>query len=255
MNSYKHYLFILSLFTLSINHLGANPEMLFQKANQAFEQKSYSKAISLYEQLLREDLQSSALLYNLGLACLEQRQLGKAVLYLERSALLKPKDKDIQHNLKLIRTQYLKDQLDVIPASFLERWWNNSFQSLSSGSWTILSIIFIWLAMAGLSLWRIGKTRKLRKWGFFAGILLFLMSILFGNFAYSRYSFEFKNGRAVVMTKKAEMMIAPDTASELILELHEGATCKILSELNSWFKVRLSDGRVGWMEKQDVSLI
>lgn len=231
------------------------PEKIFKEANQAYENKNYGKSIALYEQLLQDNYRSAALLYNLGMACLEQQQLGRAVLYLERAHLLKPGDEDIRHNLQLIKAQYLEDQLDVIPESFLVRWWKNAFQSLSSGAWTILSLIFIWLAMAGLSIWRIGKTRKVRKWGFFLGLTLLLFSILFGNLANSRYSFEYDNGRAVVMARTADFRVAPDTESETILVLHEGTSCKVLSELNSWYKVKLPDGQVGWIDKERLRLI
>lgn len=255
MKAGKKYTLLVGILLSAVSLFAVNPEKAFQEANQAYEQKDFGKAIGLYEQLLLEDYRSSALLYNLGMACLEQKQMGKAVLYLERALLIKPKDKDIQHNLKIIKTQYLEDQLDVIPESFLLRWWKNTFQLLSSGTWTILSVIFIWLAMAGLSIWRIGKSRKSRKWGFFVGIALFLISILFGNLAFSRYSFEYDNGRGVIMPIETSFLIAPDSESEVLRRLHAGTTCKVVSELNSWYKVRLSDGQTGWIPKETISLI
>lgn len=246
---------VVCIITGTVLSAAVNPEATFKAANEAFEQKDFSTSISLYEQLLREDYRSEAVLYNLGMACLEQKQLGKAVLYLERALLLKPGDKDARHNLNLIKTQYLQDQLDVIPESFLVRWWKNAYQMMSSGAWSVFSLIFIWLAMAGLSIWRIGKARTTRKWGFFVGISFLLLSILMGNLAYSRYSYEFNNGRGVVMTFESSFRVAPDTDSEALMELHGGTSFKIVSELNSWFKVRLTDGRMGWIKKQDVSLI
>lgn len=241
---------------LSVGRLLAiTPEETFQQANQAFEQKKYEQAITLYEQLLREEYRSSALLYNLGMACLEKNQLSKSVLYLERALLISPGDEDIQHNLRIIKAQYLEDQLDVIPESFLLRWWKNTYQLTSSGTWTILSVIFVWLAMAGLSIWRIGRSRNFRKWGFFAGMALLLLSLLFGNLAYSRYSYEYNNGRGVVMPVETAFRVAPDVESEMVATLHAGTTCRVISELNSWYKVRLSDGQIGWMQKKDISLI
>lgn len=246
---------LLGMLLSTISLFAVNPEKTFQEANQAYEQKDYEQAITLYEQLLAEDYRSEALLYNLGMACLEKKQMGKAVLYLERALLIRPGDEDIQHNLKIIKTQYLQDQLDVIPESFLIRWWKNAYQLMSSQAWTILSVLFVWLAMAGLSIWRIGKSRSSRKWGFFVGVSLFLVSIIFGNLAYSRYSFEFDNGRGVVMPLESSFRIAPDSESEVLMALHAGTSCKILSELNSWYKIRLSDGQIGWMQKSEISLI
>jgi tetratricopeptide (TPR) repeat protein len=253
---FRQLTLLFGILLLSVQSLsGIHPEQTFQEANQAYEQKKYGEAIALYEQLLREDYRSAALLYNLGLACLENNELSKAVLYLERALLIKPGDEDVQHNLRIIKTQYLQDQLDVIPESFLQRWWKNAYQLTSSGGWTILSVIFIWLAMAGLSIWRIGRSRNLRKWGFFVGIALLLISLVFGNLAYSRYAYEYNNGRGVVMPVEVSFRVAPDSESELVARLHAGTTCKIISELNSWYKVRLSDGQVGWMQKKDISLI
>lgn len=251
----RKIILLIGLLICTTGAWAVDAEETFRQANTAYEQKDFNKAISLYEQLLGEGYRSSALLYNLGMACLEQQQLGKAVLYLERALLIKPGDKDIKHNLRIIRTQYLKDQLDIIPESFLLRWWKNAFQAASSQVWTILSLLFIWLAMAGLSIWRIGKSRKIRKWGFFVGISLFLISVLFGNLAYSRYSFEYNNGRGVVMVLETPFHVAPDPESEEIMNLHAGTICKVVDELNSWYKIRLTDGQQGWMPKQSIRLL
>jgi uncharacterized protein YgiM (DUF1202 family) len=189
------------------------------------------------------------------MACLEKNQLSKAVLYLERALLIRPGDEDVRHNLRIIKTQYLEDQLDVIPESFLLRWWKNAYQLTASRNWTILSVVFIWLAMIGLSVWRVGRSRNLRKWGFFLGISLFLVSLLLGNLAYSRYSYEYNNGRAVIMPLETSFRVAPDSDSELVAKFHAGTSCRVISELNSWYKVRLSDGQVGWIQKKDLRLI
>ncbi len=255
MNMRKAIILIALGGLIGISVVQANPEDRFQEANQAFQKEHYGKSILLYEGLMKEGYHSAALLYNLGLACLEQGQLGKAVLYMERALLLKPNDRDIQHNLKLIKTQYLEDQLDVIPKSFLVRWWENVYQRFSSSTWSILALLFMWPAMAGLSLWRIGKTRSLRKWGFFTGLALFFMSLLLSSLAYSRFTYEYHNGGAVIMAGAAEMRVAPDADSELLHELHQGTSLKVKDELSSWFKVRLSDGRIGWIEKEKVRLL
>jgi tetratricopeptide (TPR) repeat protein len=247
---------LFGILLLSVGSLLAiNPEETFREANQAYEQKKYDEAIALYEQLLSEEYRSSALLYNLGMACLEKNQLSKAVLYLERALLIRPGDEDVRHNLRIIKTQYLEDQLDVIPESFLLRWWKNAYQLTASRNWTILSVVFIWLAMIGLSVWRVGRSRNLRKWGFFLGISLFLVSLLLGNLAYSRYSYEYNNGRAVIMPLETSFRVAPDSDSELVAKFHAGTSCRVISELNSWYKVRLSDGQVGWIQKKDLRLI
>lgn len=74
------------------------------KANEAYGQEDYIKAIELYEQTLREQGVSSDLYYNLGNAYYKHNEFAKAILNYERALLLNPGNEDARFNLEMANT-------------------------------------------------------------------------------------------------------------------------------------------------------
>lgn len=251
----QRLLFAACIFVICSFSLKGNPSEVFDQGNKAFENKNYQEAIELYQSILSEGYEGAALYYNLGLASLKVGDIGNAVLFLERALKLKPKDKDIKHNLKVIRAQHLQNRFDIIPESFLEKRWNAFLFAASSNTWTILSIIICWLAALGFYFWLKGKTRQQRKSGFLAGLSLLFISILFSLLAYSKFKVEKVIQAGVTTNPVANFWVAPDEDSEVEEELYPGLKVDVLGELNYWYKVRLSDGRVGWLKKEEITLI
>ncbi|HMD14583.1 MAG TPA: SH3 domain-containing protein, partial [Bacteroidota bacterium] len=48
---------------------------------------------------------------------------------------------------------------------------------------------------------------------------------------------------------------APDNQSTDLFVLHEGVTVEVLDAVGDWRKIRLADGKVGWMMLSNMELI
>jgi len=236
--------------------LAASPEVErnMQRANEAYQSGNFAEAMRQYLALVEQGYRSEALYYNLGNAYYRLDSVGKAVLYYERALLLDPGDQDITHNLEVIRDQ-LPDEIDPLPVFFLTAWWRRVSLSMSETSWSALSLVCLWLGIGGFSLWLLGSQRKLKKVGFAAGIVLLLLSGLFFAFANSRAQLEDDSNRAVILAAEVALHSAPDQASEALLELHEGATLRLLDQIGDWYKVEMLDGNQGWLPKSSVEEI
>ena len=44
-------------------------------------------------------------------------------------------------------------------------------------------------------------------------------------------------------------------SSELVFELHEGTKVVILDGLDNWVKIKLADGKIGWIPNTDLKEI
>ncbi len=221
-------------------------EEQFELANQAYSSKDYDIAIKGYESILAQAYQSAELYYNLANAYYRTNATGRAILNYERAARLAPRDKDIQHNLEFVNTQ-LQDEIEVLPAFFLRQWWNNMQQLLSSNSWAVLSLLLFWLGILGLVVWQLGKERRQRRQGFFAGFALVLLSLLPTLWAWSSAKSEQHSKQAILLVKETTLQSAPDAQSATIMELHEGIKLQLLDQINTWYKVRLPNGAKGWL--------
>ena len=61
---------------------------------------------------------------------------------------------------------------------------------------------------------------------------------------------------AIVFAEESEVRTDPNLRSDTAFKLHEGTKVEILEEFEQdWFKVRLADGKTGWMPSEDVKLL
>ena len=64
---------------------------------------------------------------------------------------------------------------------------------------------------------------------------------------FDNYDIVQKNRTAIIFATKAEIKNAPTNSSEEIFELHEGTKVIILDELDNWKKIKIADGKTGWV--------
>ncbi len=236
------------LILLPILLFANTPQSLFEQANDAYTKGQYQLAIEQYETIVAEGNQSTELYYNLGNAYYKTREVGKAVLNLERALLLNPTDADTKYNLSIINEQ-LPDQLEVVSDFFLKKWWENFHSYFGSTTWGMLTLLSLWMGIAGFILWIIATTRKTKKQGFLGGLGLLLLSILFFFAARSQGNLELHSRKAIVLEEQLDLQNGPDVKSTALLTLHEGVKVELLDQIGDWWKVKLSNGEQGWLPK------
>lgn len=223
-----------------------SPQIIFQKANKAYQDGEYSAAVVAYEQLLAKKWASADLYYNLGSSYLQIDRMGPAILYLERALIQAPGEEDISHNLELARSR-LQDDISEIPLFFLTRWWQNMSLAASATVWAILGLLLLFLGAAGLFRWMTGTTREQRKQGFLFGLPLLVLGFIPILLAFNRLQLEENSSFAILQAQEVALQAAPDEGSTVVFNLHEGTKVKILDEIGEWYKVRLPNGDQGWL--------
>ena len=245
--SKKSYSFLFVFLTIVLTGFSnTDQQALFDAANSAFQNKKYDEAIQQYETILTNGSVSKEVYFNLGNCFYKKNKLGKAILNYERALLLKPNDADILHNLELAKSQRV-DEIEALPDFFLARWWKNIYQLLSSGVWSFLGILILWIGVGGLILWLLGKTRERRKRGFAYGLGLVLLSLLPFALSYSSYNNSKYSKNAIILNNQISLKSGADEASTEILKINEGTKVNIQEKVSNWYKVRLENGEVGWL--------
>jgi len=82
---------------------------------------------------------------------------------------------------------------------------------------------------------------------FISSILSALGVLLFVFFAYSHLNYLKSNRFAIVFEQEIAVKAAPTASAETNFELHEGAKVKLIENLDDWYKIKLADGKIGWM--------
>ena len=251
MNStFSNFLFLLSLLLFSLVDISAQENnSLFVKANEYNVSKDYQQAVNTYQQLLKTGVKSAEVEYNLGNAYLQLNQVAEAILHYERALTLEPNDNDILQNLRLAQER-IEEDIVSNPPFFLSSTWNGLKMSASSNLWSFLFLLFFFAAIAGLILWQIGQDRTRRKQGFFAGVVLSLLSLVFFFLAAGKAELEIDSKAGIVMLDKTELHAAAEQNSPVVRDLSEGVKVTIFDNINNWYKVKLANGEEGWLPAQ-----
>ena len=62
-----------------------------------------------------------------------------------------------------------------------------------------------------------------------------------------------KNG--VIISSIVNVKVSPDATSNDAFIIHEGLTVREEDSVDNWIKIRLDDGKEGWMPKEDIRTI
>jgi tetratricopeptide (TPR) repeat protein len=239
--------FLLLLCTLQ-PAIAAEIDVRFESANQAYRAADYQKSARLYEEILSQGYESAALYYNLGNCYYKLNNIPAAILQYERARKLAPEDEDIDHNLVLANLRVV-DRVEPIPDLFYVTWWHRWTDLAPADRWAAISIGFLWLALllcAALFLpIRSYLLRRICSLLALTAVVLFLLSIAA---AAGRHGREHDRRYAVLFATSTSARSAPDEQGTSLFVLHEGVKVELLDHVGEWTKIRLADGKVGWIQ-------
>lgn len=237
------------LFLLYIPVSFAQSNNSFEAGAAAFAKGDFKNAIKSYEAILAEGKDGEAVYYNLGNSYYKDNQLGKAILNYERALLLNPGDENAMKNLQIAKHK-VKGEIDPVPPFFLRAWWNSTRNALGANIWGIIALLLFWGAMAGLSLWQLGKDKDQKKKGFLAGVGLLLLTIIPLSLAWSAYQYQKNTNEGILIRTTASLKSGAAEDSKEIRIIHEGTRLELMDQINIWHKVRLENGEIGWLDEK-----
>jgi len=238
------YLFVITLI--------AQPEAKFQEAVKLYEQESYSEAAEVFKSIINEGNINSELFFNLANCYYRSSEFGLAVLNYERALKIDPTNEDAKFNLKLANLN-LVDSIEEPPVFFLIEYWNIFVNIFTSEYWAYFSIAWLWISGVFLVLFvnRIGK----KKLNLLLALICLAVGVTILIIGFGVNINENRRNEAIVMQSSVYIKSSPESKGTDLLILHEGVKLIILDEVGEWFKVRIPDGNVGWLERNAIEII
>lgn len=224
-------------------------DSLFIKANKLYQLENYSEAISLYQQIAENQVASDDLYYNMANTYYKMNQVAPAVYYYEKALLLNPGHDDAAYNLSFAKRMAI-DNIEALPKTIGERFSLGVIQRLHYNTWAWLAVIFALLFTVLFLLYHFSQLSSTKRFYFISSILSALFVIVFVLFAFNNIKFLENNRYAIVFEQQIDVKSAPAASGEISFELHEGAKVKLLETVDDWYKIKLADGKIGWMPKQ-----
>ncbi len=225
-----------------------------KEAEDAYQKDDFNKAIELYEKLLQTEGESAEIYYNLGNSYYKENKIAPAILNYERALLLDPADQDIRFNLQMARQKSV-DKIEPVGKFFLGEWFD-SLQNIGSiNSWATTGIVCFILFIGCLILFFFSKWIRLKKIGFYMG-LLFLVVVVFSNIFASNQKNELVNRKsAIIFAPTVTIKSSPDASGNDLFILHEGTKVNVKNKLGEWSEIAMEDGSVGWIPNKDFVII
>lgn len=223
-------------------------------AESAYAAEQYDKAVELYESVLKNYGDSYELYYNLGNSYYKTGKIAHAILNYERALLIKPGDGDIRFNLEMAKQQTV-DKIEPLQDFFLKKWFRSVQNLIGVDSWATVGIVCFVLFICCLVLFFFSKWMRLKKLGFYFGILLFIVVIFANVFAYNQKKELLNRHGAIVFAPTVTVKSSPDNSGTDLFVLHEGTKVFIRSSVGDWNEIALEDGNVGWINKKDITVI
>ena len=248
----KRFFILLLIQSFAFNLIAQ--EDIIKEAESAYTSEDYSKAIELYKNVLLNYGDSYEIYYNLGNAYYKAGNIASAILNYERALLINPGDKDVRFNLEIAKLKAV-DKIEPLGEFFLIKWFNNVQNILNVDTWAAIGITCFILFIGCLILFFFSKWMRMKKIGFYMGILLLVLVIFSNIFAWNQKKSLVERKGAIIFAPTVTIKSSPDASGTDLFVLHEGTKVFINSSLGEWDEIELEDGNVGWIHRKDIEKI
>lgn len=222
------------------------PDDLMKLANNFYQEQQYDQAVISYNKILSQGFESASLYCNLGNSYFKTGNLGLAILNYEKGLKLSPGDEDLIYNLKIANARTV-DKITELPKLFIVQWWELLITSFSLTGWSIITIILFWIFLAGISLFILSRRAKIQRVSLMISSVTLAVLILVVVILISRYNHEAVTDYGILTEEVYSVKVAPDYKSNDLFVIHEGIKFIVDDHVNEWYKIRLADGKVGWI--------
>ncbi|MFV9551703.1 tetratricopeptide repeat protein [Algibacter sp. PT7-4] len=246
-------LFYIVSFLFSFG-LFAQNQTLFNKANALYNQGKYAEAIDNYMAILETEKHSADLYYNLANAHYKLNNIAPSIYYFEKALLLNANDADINNNIAFAKNMTI-DAIDVVPDAGFSKVLNTTTNKMSFNTWAKTAVILVFSFVILFLVYYFAYSTLNKRLAFIGSITSLILVFITLAFAFHKYNLDKKDNPAIVFAQESKVKSNPNSRSEESFRLHEGTKVQVLESYNDWKKIKLSDGKEGWMLSSDLKLL
>ncbi|TDU43313.1 SH3 domain-containing protein [Gelidibacter sediminis] len=240
----KHFVYIL---TFLIGNLGfAQNEALFEQANDLYNKGDFEQSISKYEAILEAGEHSAAVYFNLGNAHYKLNHIAPSIYYYEKALKLAPNDKEIKNNIAFARNMTI-DAIEKSPELGFAKFTKKITNWLTFDNWAIVSIVLMLLFVVCYLIFYFTYGSAKKRTAFVGAMSFLVLACCSVALAFNNYNFVKNDRPAIVFAKESQVKSEPNLRSPESFKLHEGTKVQILDTVNNWKKIKLADGKTGWI--------
>lgn len=245
----KKILFLLLVVTSTIR--SQSVDSLFVQANNLYKTEQYKEAIDLYKKIESQNMISSDLYYNLGNSYYKLNKVGPTIFYYEKALQLNPNNEDVKNNMVFAKRLAL-DNIKPLPKTVWQKINENYLQLLTYNEWAIVVVILSFLAGILFLLYYFNNTSNVKRLFFITSMVAFICLFISLTITYNQYNYTKNTKEAIVFAAESEIRNAPTFNSEKVFTLHEGTKVLVLDVVDNWKKIKIADGKLGWIIASEI---
>lgn len=228
-----------------------DPDSLFSAANKFYQQENYEKALEQYQQIEKQQLESAELYFNMANIYYRTNQVAPSVYYYEKALQLSPNDQDIKFNLEFANAMVI-DNIEPLPKSLGQKFIDVIVLRFTYETWAKICVTLAFVFAILFLLYHFSYSTVKKRIYFVTSILTVILVTTFLFFTYRNKHYVDNNIRAIIFSSQADVKSAPTGSSDVYFELHEGTKVLVLETLDNWKKIRIADGKMGWINAADL---
>lgn len=233
---------------------GQELDSLFNTANKLYQQENYMEALERYQQIEKQEMESAELYFNMGNIYYKTNQVAPSIYYYEKALRLSPNDKDIKFNLEFANTMVL-DNIEPLPKSLGQKFVDGIILRFTYETWAKIAVSLAFVFAVLFLLYHFSYSTSKKRIYFISSILTVIFVTLSLFFSFKNKHYMDNKIEAIVFSGEAEVKSAPTNSSDVYFELHEGTKVLILESLDNWKKIKIADGKMGWMNLSDLKVL
>jgi tetratricopeptide (TPR) repeat protein len=232
----------------------AQNETLFEQGNTLYNDGNYTLAIEKYQTILDNGKHSAELYFNLGNAYYKLNNIAPSIYYYEKALQLAPNDKDILNNIAFARNMTI-DDVATIPEIGFSKFVNSITNMMSFDAWAMLAVGFLILFVILFLSYYFSYTSVKKRIAFVVSSTSIVFACVSVTIAYHNYNLKKNDKPAIVFAKESQIKSEPNLRSTEAFKLHEGTKVQILDTVNNWKRIKLADGKTGWIVSDDIKAL
>ncbi|MEM9954231.1 MAG: hypothetical protein AAF846_21650 [Chloroflexota bacterium] len=217
------------------------------EAEDAYLGGNYEAAIAFYELALLNEGGNGAVYANLAHAYYMNGQIGKAMLNYRRAEQYLPRNETIKSQIQQIEQERVDGIIDNSD-------WLIRTARLTSDYLTLAELSIIVFVLWSMFFVGVVFSRNRRRVSIAVGIVGVAVTLV-GSLLLTRLYVETEHPSAVVIDEQVAVMSAPSNDFLTLFVLYEGIDLYVLENRDRWVRIRLVDGRQGWILESSLDYI
>lgn len=227
-----------------------SPMAIFEEATESYDAGKYISAGGLFESMTESGYKSGNLFYNIGNCYIKNNELSKAILNYERAKVLMPADNDLAINYRYARSLMKQEEAfsnRPVPLKILDK-------LFSKMTYTAM-IYLVFVMYFGLAFYVIAA-KIFKKVTFLSNlvVILWVLALVLVSLPLKYRLWDIETG-AIVIARITDARFEPTEGAMPHFPLYEGMKVNITRQYGPWYRIIRPDGRIGWVNRKDISSI